>query len=112
MLTCSFSSGDELGGVNGKLAEVTITTSAGNQLIRQGSSSSNTLPNTYHLEADYIQRYLGELTPIQESQLVQLKNNFAHLQKGKVSILVKAIKIDPAEKCILQSESDLPNCSL
>ncbi|XP_018905018.1 SEC14-like protein 1 isoform X2 [Bemisia tabaci] len=76
--------GDELGGVNGKLAEVTITTSAGNQLIRQGSSSSNTLPNTYHLEADYIQRYLGELTPIQESQLVQLKNNFAHLQKGKI----------------------------
>jgi hypothetical protein len=36
------------------------------------------------LEQDYIQMYLGELTPIQESQLVQLKNRVSELLRGKV----------------------------
>ena len=36
------------------------------------------------LEQDYIQMYLGELTPIQESQLVQLKSWVSELLKGKV----------------------------
>ena len=36
------------------------------------------------LEQDYIQMYLGELTPIQESQLVQLKSWVSDLLKGKV----------------------------
>lgn len=40
----------------------------------------------YQLDTDYIQRYLGELTPIQESRLIQLRKWVAHLQKGKVSI--------------------------
>ena len=39
----------------------------------------------FQLETDYIQRYLGELSPIQESNLVQLKKWVADLQKGKVS---------------------------
>ncbi|CAG0891982.1 unnamed protein product [Darwinula stevensoni] len=36
------------------------------------------------LEADYIQRCLGQLTPFQESRLVQLKKWVAELQKGKI----------------------------
>ena len=36
------------------------------------------------LEQDYIQMYLGELTPIQESRLVQLKGWVSNLLKGKV----------------------------
>lgn len=36
------------------------------------------------LEQDYIQMYLGELTPMQESKLVQLKNRVSELLKGKV----------------------------
>ncbi|QQP35205.1 Uncharacterized protein FKW44_023364 [Caligus rogercresseyi] len=36
------------------------------------------------LEQDYIQMYLGELSPIQESQLVQLKMCISELLKGKV----------------------------
>ena len=36
------------------------------------------------LEQDYIQMYLGELTPMQESKLVQLKSWVSELLKGKV----------------------------
>ncbi|XP_075220427.1 real-time isoform X2 [Lycorma delicatula] len=36
------------------------------------------------LDSDYIQRYLGELTPIQESRLIQLRKWVANLQRGKV----------------------------
>ena len=36
------------------------------------------------LEQDYIQMYLGELTPMQESELVQLKSRVSELLKGKV----------------------------
>ena len=39
---------------------------------------------TSKLEQDYIQMYLGELSPIQESQLVQLKSWVSDLLKGKV----------------------------
>lgn len=38
----------------------------------------------HKLEQDYIQMYLGELTPMQESKLVQLKSRVAELLKGKV----------------------------
>jgi hypothetical protein len=38
----------------------------------------------FRLDADYIQRYLGELSPLEESQLIQLRTWVAHLQKGKV----------------------------
>lgn len=38
----------------------------------------------FQLEADYIQRYLGELTVLQESRLVQLRTCVSDLLKGKV----------------------------
>ncbi|KAJ2938004.1 hypothetical protein O0L34_g14458 [Tuta absoluta] len=38
----------------------------------------------YTLDSEYIQRYLGELTPMQESRLLQLRKWIADLQKGKV----------------------------
>ncbi|XP_066998063.2 SEC14-like protein 1 [Anabrus simplex] len=38
----------------------------------------------FQLETDYIHRYLGDLTLIQESRLVQLRKWVADLQKGKV----------------------------
>jgi hypothetical protein len=41
----------------------------------------------FQLETDYIQRYLGELTLLQESRLVQLRKWVADLQKGKVNQL-------------------------
>lgn len=37
------------------------------------------------LDSDYIKRCLGDLTPLQESRLVQLKKWVAELQKGKAS---------------------------
>ena len=40
--------------------------------------------SVHKLEQDYIQMYLGELTPMQESKLVQLKSRVAELLKGKV----------------------------
>jgi len=38
----------------------------------------------FQLDTDYIQRYLGELSLLQESRLVQLRKWVADLQKGKV----------------------------
>lgn len=38
----------------------------------------------YRLDADYIKRYLGELSLLEESQLIQLRTCLAHLQKGNV----------------------------
>lgn len=40
--------------------------------------------DNYQLDTDYIQRYLGELTVMQESRLVQLRKWVSDLQKGKV----------------------------
>lgn len=51
------------------------------------SSSNDTLAtddSNFKLDTDYIERCLGELTPIQESQLVQLRRWVADAQKGKV----------------------------
>lgn len=45
------------------------------------------IENQFTLEADYIRRYLGELTPLQESKLVQLKKSFVHSHKGKVLLI-------------------------
>ncbi|KAL0882804.1 hypothetical protein ABMA27_016350 [Loxostege sticticalis] len=41
-------------------------------------------PDQYTLDSEYIKRYLGELTPMQESRLLQLRKWIADLQKGKV----------------------------
>ena len=48
-----------------------------------GEHDSSILTNS-KLEQDYIRIYLGELTPIQESRLVQLKSWVSNLLKGKV----------------------------
>jgi hypothetical protein len=45
----------------------------------------------FKLEAEYIQRCLGELTPLQESRLVQMKAWVAELLKGKVSVYIAKI---------------------
>ncbi|CAF4931719.1 unnamed protein product [Pieris macdunnoughi] len=42
------------------------------------------ITDQYSLDSEYIKRYLGELTPIQESRLLQLRKWIADLQKGKV----------------------------
>ena len=39
----------------------------------------------HKLEAEYIERYLGALTPLQESRLVQLRKWLQETHKGKVS---------------------------
>ncbi|XP_063606721.1 SEC14-like protein 1 isoform X4 [Penaeus indicus] len=44
------------------------------------------------LDADYIKRCLGDLTPLQESRLIQLKKWVGELQKGKV----------PSDACLLR----------
>lgn len=44
----------------------------------------HTQPDQYTLDSEYIKRYLGELTPMQESRLLQLRKWIADLQKGKL----------------------------
>lgn len=49
-------------------------------------SGSPIIPeSTDKLDADYIERFLGHLTPVQESQLVQLRESLQKSHKGKVS---------------------------
>lgn len=43
------------------------------------------LEANFKIESEYIKRYLGELTPFQESCLVQLKKWMADAHQGKVS---------------------------
>ncbi|XP_075977653.1 real-time isoform X3 [Anticarsia gemmatalis] len=47
-------------------------------------SAASGNPDQYTLDSEYIKRYLGELTPMQESRLLQLRKWIADLQKGKV----------------------------
>lgn len=42
------------------------------------------IPDQFTLDSEYIKRYLGELTTMQESRLLQLRKWIAELQKGKV----------------------------
>ncbi|XP_026686530.1 SEC14-like protein 1 [Diaphorina citri] len=49
----------------------------------------------FQLEDDYIHRCLGDLTPMQESKLIQFKKQFGYLQKGKLpsdSTLLRFLK--------------------
>ena len=57
--------------------------SSNNFLIEPVKTESSV--NTGKLEAEYIQRCLGHLTPVQESQLVQLRQWLQETHKGKVS---------------------------
>ena len=55
-------------------------------LIRCDSFSEE--DDKFRLDADYIQRYLGELSPLEESQLIQLRTWLHHLQRGNVRNLL------------------------
>ncbi|PSN52190.1 SEC14-like protein 1 [Blattella germanica] len=60
------------------------------------ATASKTTPqlsseSQFQLDTDYIQRYLGELSLMQESRLVQLRKWVADLQKGKA--LLRIIEI-------------------
>lgn len=46
------------------------------------------LEANFKIESEYIKRYLGELTPFQESCLVQLKKWMAEAHQGKVSLAI------------------------
>merc|ERR1719245_1559746 len=65
-----------------KLEKLRRKSSAKGREIAQ-SITENTDPSG-KLEQDYIQMYLGQLSPIQESQLVQLQSWVSELLKGKV----------------------------
>ncbi|XP_066944134.1 SEC14-like protein 1 isoform X6 [Macrobrachium rosenbergii] len=76
------------------------TPSTGSTELQLGASATH-LPNidklnlsddNNKLDADYIKRCLGDLTPLQESRLIQLKKWVAELQKGKV----------PSDTCLLR----------
>ncbi|KAI5694538.1 hypothetical protein M8J76_006004 [Diaphorina citri] len=57
------------------------------RMRRQGSmspSGTKHLELEFQLEDDYIHRCLGDLTPMQESKLIQFKKQFGYLQKGKL----------------------------
>ena len=49
--------------------------------LEQGMAENNDPASK--LDQDYIQMFLGKLTAMQESRLVQLKSQMAELQKGK-----------------------------
>ncbi|KAG9333278.1 hypothetical protein JZ751_012864 [Albula glossodonta] len=55
--------------------------------VSQGSAKDSptepTTPDADKLDADYIQRYLGKLTPMQESCLIQLRQWLQETHKGK-----------------------------
>lgn len=53
-------------------------------VIRCDSFSDLEGDDKYRLDADYIQRYIGKLSLIEESQLIQLRTWVGHLQKGNV----------------------------
>lgn len=76
------------------------TPSTGSTELHLGASAAN-IPNiekinlnedNNKLDADYIKRCLGDLTPLQESRLIQLKKWVGELQKGKV----------PSDACLLR----------
>lgn len=76
------------------------TPSTGSRELQLGASATNILSiekvnindENNKLDADYIKRCLGDLTPLQESRLIQLKKWVAELQKGKV----------PSDNCLLR----------
>nr|CAD7445480.1 unnamed protein product [Timema bartmani] len=60
------------------------TQSSSEHNLSRKASSKHKTDHQFQLETDYIQRYLGQLTLLQESCLVQLREWVANLQRGKV----------------------------
>ncbi|CAG7668652.1 unnamed protein product [Allacma fusca] len=78
-------------------------------LIRCDSFSEE--DDKFRLDADYIQRYLGELSLLEESQLIQLRTWLHHLQRGNLpsdAMLLRFLRagdfnIEKARELISQS---------
>ncbi|XP_051789575.1 SEC14-like protein 5 isoform X2 [Erpetoichthys calabaricus] len=74
------------------------------------SSSEPTTPDD-KLDADYIERYLGQLTPMQESCLIQLRQWLQETHKGKIPkdehilrfLKARDFNIDKAREMLCQS---------
>ncbi len=105
----------ESGASAGVCETATETSSGKNAAPRRKSSCFDALrisdDSSKKLEQDYIQMYLGELTPIQESQLVQLKSRVSDLLKGKVPndpvflrfLRAREFNVDKAREMLSQS---------
>uniref|UniRef100_T1IZ80 CRAL-TRIO domain-containing protein n=1 Tax=Strigamia maritima TaxID=126957 RepID=T1IZ80_STRMM len=65
--------------VNSTLSSTVVSGSAPNSLLEATISEDD----NFKLDSDYIERCLGKLTPLQESQLVQLRRLVSQAQKGK-----------------------------
>nr|XP_027208573.1 SEC14-like protein 1 [Penaeus vannamei] len=63
-----------------------------NNVVTEEVDNCRTDQDNNKLDADYIKRCLGDLTPLQESRLIQLKKWVGELQKGKV----------PSDACLLR----------
>ncbi|XP_059470785.1 SEC14-like protein 1 isoform X2 [Neocloeon triangulifer] len=93
--------------------ELTLGASASDLLRRHSVSQSlgSGDHKSFQLDHDYIQRYLGKLTMMQESKLVQLRECMAELQKGKAlpdSTLLRFLRsteynLDKARENLCQS---------
>lgn len=53
---------------------------------------------TDKLDADYIRRYLGELTPLQESCFIRLRQWLQETHKGKVTVFFNYRATNPVIK--------------
>ncbi|XP_077299660.1 real-time isoform X2 [Arctopsyche grandis] len=73
----------EVFSIEAETEELKITETRRKSSVK-GKKSKDEHTDNYKLDTDYIQRYLGELTVMQESRLVQLRKWVADLQKGKV----------------------------
>jgi len=65
-----------------KLEKLRRKSSAKGREIAQSITENNDPASK--LDQDYIQMFLGKLSPMEESRLVQLKKNISELQRGKV----------------------------
>ncbi|KAK3853444.1 hypothetical protein Pcinc_040009, partial [Petrolisthes cinctipes] len=91
---------DKMGNDSGEDSERERCSTGESQEMQLGASAYNILAvekvnlsdENNKVEAEYIKRCLGDLTPLQESRLIQLKKWVAELQKGKV----------PSDTCLLR----------
>ncbi|XP_050420014.1 SEC14-like protein 1 [Adelges cooleyi] len=90
---------------NVKLSEVNQTS------LSKDSPTNSDSQSKIWLEDEYIKRYIGELTPFQESKLVQFKKQLSQLQKSKLpsdTTLLRFLRatdfnIEKARENLLQS---------
>nr|XP_056722465.1 SEC14-like protein 5 [Euleptes europaea] len=76
-----------------------------------GPSVEASTPDADKLDADYIERYLGQLTPMQESCLIRLRQWLQEMHKGKIPkdehilrfLRARDFNIDKAREMLCQS---------